>query len=247
MEDIKEIKRKSITITLIIIYLIMGGLVIATIDNDLLSSFIAVIVPIIAEFIVAYGLINDRVSSVGEVFSNIKNFTGKIFFINILIMAISFILTSLVSATTTLITSGSFRESAINNVSSITGITILIMIVQFLFNIFTVYTNFYLSNKNTEQETVGTSIKNIFRIGKDNISKTLISILKYIVAPSLIVVFIITLIMSLTFGKDPSISIIVTSILAIIGSIVMIAFQAKLLISYYENFIEYKNLESEDM
>lgn len=138
MEDIKEIKRKSITITLIIIYLIMGGLVIATIDNDLLSSFIAVIVPIIAEFIVAYGLINDRVSSVGEVFSNIKNFTGKIFFINILIMAISFILTSLVSATTTLITSGSFRESAINNVSSITGITILIMIVQFLFNIFTV-------------------------------------------------------------------------------------------------------------
>lgn len=75
----------------------------------------------------------------------------------------------------------------------------------------------------------------------------MISILKYIVAPSLIVVFIITLIMSLTFGKDPSISIIVTSILAIIGSIVMIAFQAKLLISYYENFIEYKNLESEDM
>lgn len=243
----KEINKRPITITLIIIYLIMGLIVFETADNTLLSSFVAVIVPIIAEFIVAYGLINDKTSSVGEIFSNIKNFTGKIFFINVLIIAISFILTSLVSATTTLITGGSLSESAINNVSSITGITILIMIVQFLFNIFTVYTNFYLSDKNTEQEGVGKSIKNIFKIGKYNISKTLISILKYVVAPSLVAIAIIALIMSLTLGKDPLASLVVTSILAVIASIVVIAFQAKLLVSYYENFIEYKNLESENM
>ena len=130
-------------------------------------------------------------------------------------------------------------EARSDNVTTLV-LMILLFLVSVVLSLLITYTNFYLAddNRGLKKESIGTSIKNIFKIGKDLLGKTLKIYLKYTILPLLIygVLLILTIIFIPNDGMG---GIFLSSLLTVILVVYLLFASAIVLARLSDAYIDY--------
>lgn len=208
-----------------------------------ISSILSLIITTAFNFSLCYGLINNKSNSLGELFSNFKFIGTRIIIINLILIIIKVLIETIFGGISILNLAGSLTHGTggMHTLSTIGGMVILSLIISFIFYLFTIYANFYLAETNEKELNLAYDIKNIFAIGKNKLSLTINSILKYVVLPAIICIVAISLVFYLTsnilsnsFGAIMGLLIVSVLLVAVVSAV----FRAKLIISYSNNYIK---------
>ncbi|ACV29424.1 Uncharacterised protein [Anaerococcus prevotii] len=210
---------------------------------SIIAGLITSLISLLFQFAIASGLIRNRMGSVGEYLNQVNLITGRIILINIIVSLI----VSLFTITIGLLGGGVvFAQSIIaNGIGKSLGMiltVILVAIASLIFSILITYANFYLADKlvgSERKESLGTSIRNIFKLGKDLFGKTIMVYLKYFIIPIVIVIVLIVLMMTWG-GNDAGMGqILIISILSLLAVVYGVFATAIVLARLSDNYLDY--------
>ncbi len=210
---------------------------------SIIAGLITSLISLLFQFAIASGLIRNRMGSVGEYLNQVNLITGRIILINIIVSLI----VSLFTITIGLLGGGVvFAQSIIaNGIGKSLGMiltVILVVIASLIFSILITYANFYLADKlvgSERKESLGTSIRNIFKLGKDLFGKTIMVYLKYFIIPIVIVIVLIVLMMTWG-GNDAGMGqILIISILSLLAVVYGVFATAIVLARLSDNYLDY--------
>lgn len=210
---------------------------------SIIAGLITSLISLLFQFAIASGLIRNRMGSVGEYLNQVNLITGRIILINI----IASLIVSLFTITIGLLGGGVvFAQSIIaNGIGKSLGMiltVILVAIASLIFSILITYANFYLADKlvgSERKESLGTSIRNIFKLGKDLFGKTIMVYLKYFIIPIVIVIVLIVLMMTWG-GNDAGMGkILIISILSLLAVVYGVFATAIVLARLSDNYLDY--------
>ncbi|WP_416334581.1 hypothetical protein ACKRLN_05960 [Anaerococcus sp. DFU013_CI05] len=171
--------------------------------SGIVSNILRTAVYVIFNFIIARGLISNRMGTVGEYFDNINHFNFKSFFLAFLI---SIILTlAIIIFATGIVASIVLSLATGNDPSGLgagIGVFLLLILALIIYGVFISYQFFVIADN--PNLTFGEMFKKVFKVGKDLFGKTIITFLKWIIVP----VFLFIVILSAIFnGLDGTIAI----------------------------------------
>ena len=202
-----------------------------------LTSFLA----FFFQYALSAGLLRNRMGSVGEYLNQINTINGRFILINIIMSLITIGFTTSIGflggnlVYNTMLTS----EARSDNITTLV-LMILLFLVSVVLSLLITYTNFYLAddNNSSKEESIGTSIKNIFKIGKDLLGKTIKIYLKYTILPLLIygVLLILTIIFIPNDGMG---GIFLSSLLTVILVVYLLFASAIVLARLSDAYIDY--------
>ncbi len=210
---------------------------------SIIAGLITSLISLLFQFAIASGLIRNRMGSVGEYLNQVNLITGRIILINIIVSLI----VSLFTITIGLLGGGVvFAQSIIaNGIGKSFGMiltVILVAVASLIFSILITYANFYLADKlvgSERKESLGTSIRNIFKLGKDLFGKTIMVYLKYFIIPIVIVIVLIVLMMTWG-GNDAGMGqILIISILSLLAVVYGVFATAIVLARLSDNYLDY--------
>lgn len=210
---------------------------------SIIAGLITSLISLLFQFAIASGLIRNRMGSVGEYLNQVNLITGRIILINIIVSLI----VSLFTITIGLLGGGVvFAQSIIaNGIGKSLGMiltVILVAVASLIFSILITYANFYLADKlvgSERKESLGTSIRNIFKLGKDLFGKTIMVYLKYFIIPIVIVIVLIVLMMTWG-GNDAGMGqILIISILSLLAVVYGVFATAIVLARLSDNYLDY--------
>lgn len=210
---------------------------------SIIAGLITSLISLLFQFAIASGLIRNRMGSVGEYFNQVNLITGRIILINIIVSLI----VSLFTITIGLLGGGAvFAQSIIaNGIGKSLGMILVVFLVavaSLIFSILITYANFYLADKlvgSERKESLGTSIRNIFKIGKDLFGKTIMVYLKYFIIPIVIVIVLIVLMMTWG-GNDAGMGfVLLLSILSLLAVVYGVFATAIVLARLSDNYLDY--------
>lgn len=205
--------------------------------RGIITSLLISVIPIFAGFIIARGLIYNRMGSVGEYFDGINNFNGKVFLVGFLI----YVLPSLVSS----FLSYNYSESVVSSISmgggfpkSIIGSSLLVFLILMVYEILTTFKFFVLADN--PDLSFGQLFKKVFRVGKDLWKKTIKIILLWVLLPFVIFVIVGFLAVSAFSGPDSFAGLRILLIIMIIYAIVMVFISISIWVRLSDAYLDYK-------
>lgn len=194
--------------------------------SDLVFIFLSTLLTITTDFIIAYGLINNRMGNLKDYLHNIKYITLKTLAVFLLLDFIETVIAFFADSDNTF----EFLYKIFSESSILSGlgllVYILILILLLIFKIFTNYRFFVVAHRDDLPFTQ--LIGKIFKTGKDLTSKTIKIFLIYIFLPALIIgLFFLPNILSTTVldvGGVPLLSLIIVIAAGIWGLIITIKY-----------------------
>lgn len=202
-----------------------------------LASFLA----FFFQYGLAAGLLRNRMGSVGEYLNQINTINGRFILINIIMSLVTIAFTTSIGFLGGgLVYNAMLTSEARSDNITILVLMILLFLVSVVLSLLITYTNFYLAddNRGLKKESIGTSIKNIFKIGKDLFGKTIKIYLKYTILPLLIygVLLVLTIILIPNDGLG---GIFLSSLLTVIFVVYMLFASAIVLARLSDVYIDY--------
>lgn len=161
---------------ILIVNAIIAGILQNIVDGKL--SILASFVTFIADYIICRGLLYNREGSFSDYFRGIKTITGKVFLMNILIVAISVILVLLA---TLLSGAGSIVFYGFTMVDSnkvVISLVVLYALVMIFTSLIFAYMNFFMADERYRDLTFFDSLKLIVKAGIKLFSESLMAGLK---------------------------------------------------------------------
>ena len=230
-----------IQIILVIIKLIInrftGGTNYSDMENySIAGSIVGIIlttsVSAIASFLIARGLLKNRMGTLGEYFDNFNYLDLKLFGVSFVVDIIPFIgIFSLPAILRTVSSGSSFKA-----LGSIIGMWIVYGIGLLVYQLFTSYKSFVVAD-NPDLE-FGSIFKKIFKIGSKLIGKTFKTLLKWIILPVVAFLIVVLLIGFNSNSLGGGIFILILSIaLVIYIFIAIVIVEAEL----SDNYLDYKD------
>lgn len=205
--------------------------------KSLVTSLLTSVIPIFAGFIIARGLIYNRMGSVGEYFDGINKFNGKVFLVGFLI----YVLPSLVSS----FLASNYSESVVSALSmggrfpkSIIGSSLLVFLILMVYEILTTFKFFVLADN--PDLSFGQLFKKVFRVGKDLWKKAIKIILLWVILPFIIYIITSFLAISSVAGPDSLTGLGILLIIMIIYAIVMVFISISIWARLSEAYLDYK-------
>jgi hypothetical protein len=203
-----------------------------------ISSLLISIVLIIFQFMLARGLIYNRMGSIGEYMDNINYLKFKTFGVCFVIMLIPYVaLATLGASVASALTADMMVNGEISSLSSLFGLAILVLIGQVIYGAFTYYRYFLAADH--PQASFGELFKNTFKLGKNLFGKTIKTYLKWYILPVIIFALLAGLITNTNKGMTRigilSILSIVFVIYAIISSTIVLGELSNHYLDYNSN------------
>lgn len=205
--------------------------------KSLITSLLTSVITIFGGFIIARGLIYNRMGSVGEYFDGINNFNGKVFLVGFLI----YVLPSLISS----FLASNYSESVVSSISmggrfpkSIIGSSILVFIILMVYEILTTFKFFVIADN--PDLSFGQLFKKVFIVGKDLWKKAIKIILLWVILPFVIFVILGFFSVSAFSGPDSLAGLGILLINMIIYAIVMVFISISIWARLSEAYLDYK-------
>ncbi len=208
-----------------------------------ISSLLIIIVLIIFQFMLARGLIYNRMGSIGEYMDNINYLKFKTFGVCFVIMLIPYVALAILGASVaSALTADMMVNGEIPSLSSLFGLAILVLIGQVIYGAFTCYRYFLAADH--PQASFGELFKNTFKLGKNLFGKTIKTYLKWYILPVIIFALLAGLITNTNKGMT---SIGILSILSIVFVIYAIISSTIVLGELSNHYLDYNsNVKYED-
>ncbi|WP_085875492.1 hypothetical protein [Peptoniphilus vaginalis] len=147
---------------ILIVNAILVGILKSIVDGKL--SILASFVTFISDYIICRGLLYNREGSFSDYFRGIKTMTGKVFLMNILIVAISIILILLAT-----LVSGAgvavFYGSTIKSNRALINLVVLYALVTIFLSLLFAYMNFFMADERYRDLPFFKSLKLIVKAG----------------------------------------------------------------------------------
>ena len=216
---------------------IAGDSTVVKLIGTALASFLA----FFFQYGLAAGLLRNRMGSVGEYLNQINTINGRFILINIIMSLITIAFTTSIGflggnlVYNTMLTS----EARSDNVTTLV-LMILLFLVSVVLSILITYTNFYLADDNngSNDESILTSIKTIFKIGKELFGKTIKIYLKYTILP--LIIYGVLLCLTIIFVPNDGLGgIFLSSLLTVILVVYMLFASAIVLARLSDVYIDY--------
>ena len=216
---------------------IAGDSTVVKLIGTALASFLA----FFFQYGLAAGLLRNRMGSVGEYLNQINTINGRFTLINIIMSLITIAFTTSIGflggnlVYNTMLTS----EARSDNVTTLV-LMILLFLVSVVLSILITYTNFYLADDNngSNDESILTSIKTIFKIGKELFGKTIKIYLKYTILP--LIIYGVLLCLTIIFVPNDGLGgIFLSSLLTVILVVYMLFASAIVLARLSDVYIDY--------
>lgn len=217
---------------------IAGDSTVIKLIGTALASFLA----FFFQYGLSAGLLRNRMGSVGEYLNQINTINGRFILINIIMSLITIAFTTSIGFLSSGLVYNTMlaNEARSDNVTSLV-LMILLFLVSVVLSLLITYTNFYLvddNNGSSKNESIGTSIKNIFKIGKDLFGKTIKIYLKYIILPLLI--YGVLLVLTIIFIPNDGLGgIFLSSLLTVILVVYLLFASAIVLARLSDAYIDY--------
>lgn len=204
--------------------------------SGIVSNILRTAVYVIFNFIIARGLISNRMGTVGEYFDNINHFNFKSFFLAFLI---SIIPTLAIIFATGIVASIVLSLATGNDPSGLgagIGVFLLLILALIIYGVFVSYQFFVIADN--PNLTFGEMFKKIFKVGKDLFGKTIITFLKWIIVP----VFLFIVILSAIFnGLDGTIALGLMFIILLAALIYVLIALTLVVGELSDHYLDYKS------
>ncbi|MBP2069895.1 MULTISPECIES: hypothetical protein [Anaerococcus] len=210
--------------------------------SSILNTILTTAVQTIFGFIIARGLVFNRMGSLGEYFDNFNYLTLKLFGLCFIISILPYLLIvgfgiGLISSLTSAMISG-------NNFAgfgSMMGLLILLTILSIVYTFFTAYNHFVAADN--PDLSFGELFKKVFKIGSDLFSKTFKTYLKWLILPSILYIFIIVVASSKPTTVGNSLSLVLSILFVIYIIFIALVFA---LVELSDHYLDYKYKEQID-
>jgi hypothetical protein len=207
-----------------------------------ISSILNTIVIIIAQLIIARGLLVNRMGTVGEYLDNINYLNFKVFAVCALVQIIPVIAIFVIG---TSILGGVAISGAISDGFEGMGFSIVMAILftvaLLIYGLFAFYEYFVaVDNKDL---SFGQIFKKIFKVGKDLISDTFKILFVQIILPIIVYIIIVILLISNIKGLS---ALAIVGLLTIVFSIYIIIVTVKVLARLSDAYLDYKASQNEE-
>lgn len=194
--------------------------------SNLIFTFLSTLLTISTNYMIAYGLINNRMGDLKDYLHNIKYITFKTMGVFLLLELIEAVIAFFADSDNTLeFLYRMFTESSLLNGVGLL-VYLLILILFLIFKIFTNYRFFVVAHR--DDLTFTQLIGKIFKTGKDLTSKTIKIFMIYIFLPAVFIgLFFLPNILSTTIldvGGVPLLSLIIVIAAGIWGLIIIIKY-----------------------
>lgn len=216
-------------------------------DNSIISllgTFLTSIIGFFFQYAIAAGLIRNRMGSVGEYLNQINTINGRFFLINILLSLITIaIMGAIGSIAGSALFFTNIAKGGINLGVSVIVLLVFLFLLGIGLSVLLTYTNFYLADENNflTREKLGTSIKNIIKIGKDLFAKTLVTLLIYIGLPVVVSIGLLTWIAFSMAGSGLGAIFLIS--LIILGLVIYILFASALVQARLsDHYLDYREV-----
>lgn len=179
--------------------------------SDLVFIFLSTLLTITTDFIIAYGLINNRMGDLKDYLHNIKYITFKTMGVFLLLELIEAVISFYADSDNTF----EFLYKIFSESSILSGLGLLVyLLILILFLIFKIFTNYrFFVVAHRDDLTFTQLIGKIFKTGKDLTSKTIKIFMIYIFLPAVFIgLFFLPNILSTTVldvGGVPLLSLII--------------------------------------
>lgn len=194
----RDFNFKSVLLVYIILA-VVSMLVNSAFGNE--NNFASLLIGFIGaffDFAVSRGLIVKRKGSFEDYLGQVKKVNLNFFLVNLLFVGLGFLISiigagSFAAITMTMISENSKKAVAF---SSVLGALGLVLILSILLNLIGQYANFVVADPRNEKLGAVEAFKKVFKTGFKLLGKTLLSMLKYIILPGLVFIFILLDILS---------------------------------------------------
>lgn len=227
----REFNAKSI----LLMYIILLGvsmLVYSLFGEDSsIGTILAGLVGAFFEFAISRGLIVKRRGGLGDYLSQGKHLNLNFFLVNLLFVILGFLITLLSAGSLTAVNSEVMEGNydVFSSVTTSSGIIGLVIILSIILNLISAYANFVVADPRNEDLSVMEAFKKVFTTGFSLLGKTFLSILKYLVLPIFVFIFIIASLSSGLSGDNPNAGL---AVVILILSVVFIILVFYFLIKY---------------
>lgn len=205
--------------------------------SGIISNILTTIVVIIFQFMIARGLVYNRMGTVGEYMDGINHLNLKVIgvcFLIALLPSLAWIFMGFGLVTT--IAASFMINNSFNAVSTAIGLVLLILIGQIVYSAFTNYR--FLLAADRPELSFADLFKGTFKVGKDLFGKTLKTYAKWFILP--VLVFIALLILLGTYGNG-TFAFILMFILILAFAIYAVLAPTFFLGELSNHYLDYKN------
>ena len=207
-------------------------------EPSLLYSILSMLIYIVTNFIVAYGLLSNKMGSVSDYMKGIRVINPRNFSLSLVVNIIPTIAVLLFGAGISSLITNSILLGKYSQTGTITTSLIIVILLSMIYYVFTAYQYFIIAD--AANMSFSKLFKKIFVVGKDMAAKTIKLFLKWIVLPIVIyLVLIIALFSSTSQGNVGAI--VFASILSIVFVVYILIAYANFLNQLSLNYIDYKN------
>ena len=209
--------------------------------KGMFSSFLTFMVMAVFQFMIAHGLIYNRMGTAGEYMDGISNLNIKILGVLFLIEIIpAILLFLLVYGIASVIPADFVVNSNFNAILPISGLVLLILIGWTIYGAFVHYR--FLLAADRKDLSFASLFKGTFKLGKDLFGKTIKTYLKRLILPIILFIALEVLLVTYTNGILGILFLIILPIIFVVYIVIAIILVLAELSDYY---LDYKNNHKE--